>query len=288
MGFGKDIESVLYIDKTGCAFVNYRTKEACNAAIARFNATELDGSRLDSRNDSVEAEELSDMISCATVSEEQQSECYEVDQSSEQVASVTDRYFVLKSFSQEDLDDSRHSGVWTAQPSIQKTLHAAFATSKNVYLVFSANKSGAYYGYARMTSSPFDDQAAEQGPKDGSAEGVTITKVEATASAPRGRIVNDPARATLFWEAERDDRDGGHHGHPSFTPRTFNIEWKQVRTVEFFRVRSMKNTLNGNKEVKVAKDGTELETSIGKRIIDMFDDEHHGAFNDYQPRAYAM
>lgn len=310
-GLDKDIESVLYIDRSGCAFVNYKTKGACDAAIAQFNATELNDNRLvcrakrdksgevktltaqscdserkDSRNDSVEVDELSDMISCATVSEEQHSECDEVDWSSEQSVSGTDRYFVLKSFSQEDLDDSRISGVWTAQPSIQSTLHAAFVASKNVYLVFSANKSGAYYGYARMTSSPLDDQAAEQVPKDGSAEGVTITKVEATASAPRGRIVNDPARATLFWEAERDHREGEHHGHSSFIPRKFEIEWMQVRNVEFFRVRGIRNPLNGNKEVKVAKDGTELEAGLGERILRLFKEDCYHEHGKYQPHRW--
>lgn len=233
----------------------------------------------DSRNGSVEVDELNDMIACATISEDQTQhlEYNGIEPSSEQSGPVKDRYFVLKSFSQEDLEDSRVSGVWTAQSSIQNTLHSAFVASKNVYLVFSANKSGAYYGYARMMSSPLDETAVTEDPKDMSAEGVAITKVDATKTAPRGRIVNDPARATLFWEAERDGEDAEIHlGYPRSAPRKFRIEWRQVGPVSFSFVRGLPNPLNGNKDVKVAKDGTELWDGIGKHILRLLEETAKG------------
>ncbi|KAI0927339.1 hypothetical protein AcV5_007896 [Taiwanofungus camphoratus] len=61
------------------------------------------------------------------------------------------RYFILKSLTQEDLETSVKEGLWATQRHNEGTLDQAFRTSKEVYLVFGVNKSGEFYGYARMT-----------------------------------------------------------------------------------------------------------------------------------------
>lgn len=60
------------------------------------------------------------------------------------------RYFILKSLTTDDLDISVDRGVWATQPHNEASLNRAFKTSSAVYLIFSANKSGEFYGYARM------------------------------------------------------------------------------------------------------------------------------------------
>lgn len=60
------------------------------------------------------------------------------------------RYFILKSLTTDDLDISVEKGVWATQPHNEASLNRAFKTSSAVYLIFSANKSGEFYGYARM------------------------------------------------------------------------------------------------------------------------------------------
>lgn len=40
-------------------------------------------------------------------------------------------------------------GSWATQPHNEVILNLAFRTSQDVYLIFSANKSGAFQGYAR-------------------------------------------------------------------------------------------------------------------------------------------
>jgi hypothetical protein len=60
------------------------------------------------------------------------------------------RYFILKSLTTDDLDISVERGVWATQPHNEASLNRAFKTSTAVYLIFSANKSGEFYGYARM------------------------------------------------------------------------------------------------------------------------------------------
>lgn len=83
-----------------------------------------------------------------------------------------------------------------------------------MYLVFSANKSGEYYGYARMTSTISEDPEAkiEFAPKAQSVSDVDLPKeipTESTESTPKGRIIDDSARGTIFWEVIRDDLSDG-------------------------------------------------------------------------------
>lgn len=63
-----------------------------------------------------------------------------------------ERYFILKSRQVEDLDDAVRTQSWVTQPHNEPVLDQAFRNSEKVYLIFSANQSGGFYGYARMTS----------------------------------------------------------------------------------------------------------------------------------------
>lgn len=60
------------------------------------------------------------------------------------------RYFILKSLTQYDLDLSVEKGLWATQKHNEGILDQAFRTSQDVFLFFSVNKSGEFYGYARM------------------------------------------------------------------------------------------------------------------------------------------
>ncbi|KAG8746560.1 hypothetical protein FRC10_004412 [Ceratobasidium sp. 414] len=60
------------------------------------------------------------------------------------------RYFILKSLTQCDLNISAERNLWATQAHNEPTLDRAFRTSKDVFLIFSANKSGEWFGYARM------------------------------------------------------------------------------------------------------------------------------------------
>ena len=51
--------------------------------------------------------------------------------------------------SQFDLDLSVEKGLWATQRHNEGILDQAFRTSKDVYLIFSVNKSGEFYGYAK-------------------------------------------------------------------------------------------------------------------------------------------
>ena len=70
------------------------------------------------------------------------------------------KFFVIKSFSEEDVHKSIKYGVWSSSKNGNLTLSHAFQVAKekngNVYLFFSCNGSGRYVGIARMKT-PCDE-----------------------------------------------------------------------------------------------------------------------------------
>jgi hypothetical protein len=113
----------------------------------------------------------------------------------------------------------------------------------------------------------------------------------ATATAPKGRVIDDSARGTIFWEADRSDGeddgaisgveevDNRVTGHDDSSPspanspewgKPFKLEWISTQRLPFYRTRGLRNPWNANREVKIARDGTELEPTVGRRLIQMF------------------
>lgn len=140
-----------------------------------------------------------------------------------------------------------------------------------------------------MTSEIDNDPAAaiEFAPKALAAAEVDIPKAiptEATEFAPRGRIIDDSARGTIFWEAERDDDDDSSDSGSEATSekimkgedetkvwgKPFKLEWLSTLRLPFFRTRGLRNPWNSNREVKIARDGTEIEPSVGRKLIGLF------------------
>lgn len=65
-------------------------------------------------------------------------------------------FFIIKSFSEEDIHKAIKYNLWTSTKKGNQTLNNAFKKCKenngNVYLIFSSNRSGRYIGVARMKS----------------------------------------------------------------------------------------------------------------------------------------
>ncbi|RPA95727.1 hypothetical protein L873DRAFT_1829735 [Choiromyces venosus 120613-1] len=297
-----DIQSVFLISKSNCAFVNYRTEEACSEAMVRFH---------DSRRNSV----LSTAISAVVPTPPPDPSAHSLQDSGDEVPGVSetevdradgvksppagpkvaarnpgkDRIFIVKSLTVEDLDLSVRNGVWATQSHNESILNQAFETADKVYLVFSANKSGEYYGYARMTSPILDDpRELEWTPSSPPREDSGLPRAiytPATALAPQGRIIDDSTRGTIFWEAISDDEvpdsiattneeeDNSEKGSVAVAKawgKPFRVEWVSTTRVPFYRTRGLRNIWNANREVKIARDGTELEENVGRRLIQIF------------------
>ncbi|MCJ1377418.1 hypothetical protein MMC17_000513, partial [Xylographa soralifera] len=312
----RDIESVFLISKSNCAFVNYRTEAACASAMTRFHDSRFQGVRLVCRLRRTATAPapgvptgpaaLAPSITQAQTATEAILQNREISSKAEEsarqvggAAKVNDKYFIVKSLTVEDLELSARTGVWATQAHNEEALNRAFESVENVYLVCSANKSGEYFGYARMASPINEDAAAtldwapraEAIPDDPDLPRSIPTP--ATEFAPKGRIIDDSARGTIFWEAEPLDQEllpGADTGEtkgevspdeaddvPAETPsgaqafgKPFKIEWLSTNRLPFYRTRGLRNPWNANREVKIARDGTELETGVGRRLVQMF------------------
>ncbi|EKG14713.1 hypothetical protein MPH_08186 [Macrophomina phaseolina MS6] len=315
----KDIESLFLISKSNCAFVNYKTEASCTAAMHRFHDSRFHGVRLVCRlrrsaapasgvptgpsamsiprqPNILPEQSVSPQTPTAAVSEEDNTPETEenvltdgVDAPGDGVSKVPEKFFIVKSLTLQDLELSVRNGIWATQSHNEDVLNRAYEAAENVYLIFSANKSGEYFGYARMASAINDNgiDLVHSVPETQASEATDTPKsipTPATEWAPKGRIIDDSARGTIFWEAEvseEEDEDETPDGtvHPAESdgpdsPQTwgkpFRIEWISTNRLPFYRTRGLRNPWNANREVKIARDGTELEPGVGKRLIQMF------------------
>ncbi|KAH0426279.1 yt521-b-like splicing protein [Colletotrichum camelliae] len=311
------LESLFLISKSNCAFANFKDETTCVTAQQKLHDSKFQSVRLVSRLRKSTVEGAAGVTAPTGPSASSGSQTPHdvpvqptVVEASTEVAApeatetkpVTsadavpqkDKFFVLKSLTVEDLELSVRTGIWATQSHNEETLNGAFKSVDNVYLVFSANKSGEYFGYARMTSSINEDPAAaiEFAPKAQSANDIDLPKAiptEATDYAPKGRIIDDSARGTIFWEAEREDGESGDEeeeqsdvsSRKSWNQegdgttnkawgKPFKLEWLSTARLPFYRTRGLRNPWNSNREVKIARDGTELEPSVGRRLIGLF------------------
>ncbi|KAG6854298.1 hypothetical protein C0991_008547 [Blastosporella zonata] len=303
------------------------------------------------------------------------------------------RYFILKSLSQSDLDLSTEKGLWATQKHNEGILDQAYRTSQDVFLIFSVNKSGEFYGYARMcgpirrgahkvswatrasdsasSGSPLPlsagradnkgrspdsagqlqgsqnniffspsadrfvdnsplpqaEQKQESGPTGFPNVGAkNVQSAPAELGAAHDRITlrapmmkfsfdqsavnkmqaaqapedeefkldpSAPVRAiragsgpaetsipTLEMVAEEDGGKGGEDGGHGTDVRkgdggerdewgeSFKIEWLSTEKISFQKTRHIRNPWNHDREVKVSRDGTELEPGVGRRLLD--------------------
>ncbi|KAJ6258017.1 hypothetical protein Dda_6929 [Drechslerella dactyloides] len=296
------IESVFLILKSNCAFVNYKTEVACNEAMSKFHDSCFQGVRLvcrlprtSSTRDASETECTIESLAQSAPTQES-SESLVVNLESKAVSETEsqaklqdsvylsrqgkERYFIFKSLTLEDLDVSVSTGIWATQTHNEPALNEAYSSAENVFLIFSANKSGEYYGYAHMASAISDEVASkiEWAPMTQNIDQVALPKAiytPPTATAPRGRIIDDSSRGTIFWEVMEDsDLEDDSPPVEGITinkswGRPFRVEWVSTFKVPFYRTRGLRNPYNLSREVKIARDGTEIEPSVGMKLLQM-------------------
>ncbi|KAJ7274010.1 YT521-B-like domain-containing protein [Mycena rebaudengoi] len=275
------------------------------------------------------------------------------------------RYFILKSLTRDDLDLSVQTGFWATQKHNEGILDRAFRTSKDVFLIFSVNKSGEFYGYARMAgpvgqadgrvswASRSSDTSAARGspetparplpqhitsgdhfvdaspqpfptptstphrvgdvqsapPELGhahrnltSSPGVKYSLDDKRPALPRNVINLDEAApframravsssgeaAAMAVERQRKgsgalvpvaEEDGGAPGKEADGEadgvagredwgQDFKLQWICTDRLPFQRTRHIRNPWNHDREVKVSRDGTELEPTVGQALLE--------------------
>lgn len=146
----KDIESLFLISKSNCAFVNYRTEDSCTAAMHRFHDSRFNGVRLVCRlrrssaptsgvptgPSAMVGSQQQNVSRPATPKQDSVTDPIEDDdttQKSEEDArattDTTNKYFIVKSLTLQDLELSVRNGIWATQSHNEEALNKAFRVS---------------------------------------------------------------------------------------------------------------------------------------------------------------
>jgi hypothetical protein len=51
------------------------------------------------------------------------------------------------------------------------------------------------------------------------------------------------------------------------SPHQFRVSWLSTKPLPFYRIKRLLNPWNNNRSIKISRDGTELETSVGERLL---------------------
>lgn len=180
------ILSIFIISRSSCAFVNYASREHLEKACAYFHGrplrTKSSCPRMVCRPRKLEDAEYAGVaaqrgkgvhtnwfrhqrkLEKEHFLELGQSECALEDAEERSFSSTnssllahpyfSNRYFILKSRSEDALVTALRTNVWCTQPHNEPVLDQAFRNSEQVILFFSENFSGQFFGYAVMTSRP--------------------------------------------------------------------------------------------------------------------------------------
>ena len=242
------IESLFWMPRSKSAFVNYSTGEALTDAMNRFHNSPFEGVRLvcrirradlsiDAKFEPRPAGDSRDGLSSGfkTSPETEKSarsffKSQREDELNMDPPLAMKRFFIMKSLTREDIELSVQNGYWMTQDHNETTLNKAFKvrsnclihhqpshltqTAEDVYLIFSANRSGQYFGYARMRNTieiPFPDSPPTkpavqllESPKSHEPEKLATPSTE---NAPAGAIFIDAYRGITFWEADIASKD---------------------------------------------------------------------------------
>ena len=145
----EDIESVFLISKSNCAFVNYRSEEACTTAMNRFHDSRFREVRLvcrlrrgsntaaspasvTPRMDNQVAQIKSPVAYGIEVEESPlvAGETFSAsDSSTAPDKTVKERFFIVKSLTVENLERSVDSGIWATQAHNETNLNLAYRVS---------------------------------------------------------------------------------------------------------------------------------------------------------------
>ncbi|KAJ7716897.1 YT521-B-like domain-containing protein, partial [Mycena olivaceomarginata] len=175
------ILSIFLISRSSCAFINYASSLALSAAIERFHDAPLRTGDTSNRlvckvrcgSDDLHTgvgeqcgtgmhvhwvkereHEWEDAESASHSSPASASHSNSMSTNSSVLARHFPQwFFILKSLTKEDVDLSVQTGVWATQHHNEGVLNRAFRTAVDVFLIFSVNKSGEFYGWARCVCS---------------------------------------------------------------------------------------------------------------------------------------
>ncbi|KAI6156487.1 YT521-B-like domain-containing protein [Pisolithus thermaeus] len=141
------------------------------------------------------------------------------------------RYFILKSLTRYDLDLSVERGVWATQKHNEIVLDQACRTSKEVILIFGVNKSGEFYGYARMASRILRGESSVSWASRTDASPSSIHSVSPSQRQKTGESPGSPAASTYSRDGPLNYFTPSEHRLVEESPLPISTpDWDQIGT----------------------------------------------------------
>lgn len=142
--FLNDIESLFHISRSNCAFVNYRSEEASTRAMQKFHTAWFEGFRLVCRLQNVStATPTPTSLSGTTCDGSSQApsltSCMQSktdNPGKSQESKGSDKFFIIKSLTVQDLEQSVRNGLWATQSHNKKALNNAYDVSPSNRLFY--------------------------------------------------------------------------------------------------------------------------------------------------------
>jgi hypothetical protein len=120
---------------------------------------------------------------------------------------------------------------------------------------------------AQGASVPLDSQDLQDGSGlAGAPEGEGVPSICKAEKQRRPDARNSDAGADASKKLVKGAEVGGPRGDNWGQP--FKIRWLCTERLPFHRTRHLRNPWNDDREVKVSRDGTELEPTVGKKLLD--------------------
>ncbi|KAF3056037.1 YTH domain-containing protein 1 [Trichoderma lentiforme] len=161
------------------------------------------------------------------------------------------RYFLVKSFNFKNVDMSQRDGLWITSARNGAIFANAFKHHKNVFLIFSVNKSKAFQGYV----SPSISQKSSSHPQPSSLPTKHIPIQARMTSPPTTTIPPPEWMNNISWEASLP----------------FRVQWLSTHRTEFWKFGKLRNPLNDWKPIFVGRDGQEFPETCGREMVYVLD-----------------
>lgn len=87
----------------------------------------------------------------------------------------------------------------------------------------------------------------------------------------RWDAMSDPSLRAVLEEPPQPEEPAAAADDGPVWGESFKVEWIRTSRLPFHRTRHLRNPWNHDREVKVSRDGTELEPTVGQALLDLWD-----------------
>ena len=102
-------------------------------------------------------------------------------------------------------------------------------------------------------------------------QGIHRAAIPAQGSSESEDILEHARDASPLIDDEEPTKDLKEDLEELWGRRPFRVDWIRTKHLPFIRTKHLRNPWNNGREVKISRDGTELEPSVGRQLLEEWD-----------------